>query len=105
MSDSAVEPKRWEEDEVPPCTVAYHFTLLDVKSEFRYCCRGDKIHGAGVSIADQWNNDRYNRFRAEWSKNYEQQKALCSGCPHQEENIRWDKEIREYLKQSESEND
>ena len=94
-----IQPKRWEEGEVPPCTVSYFFTLLDVNNELRYCCRGDKQHDKAVSVAQQWDNEKYNQFRKDWMERYKNQQALCTGCPHQEENIAWGKVIKDYLKQ------
>ena len=100
MDDSKpVQPKRWEKGEVPPCTVGFYFTLLDVNNELRYCCRGDKRHDKAVSVASQWNDDKYNQFRKDWSERYKTQQSLCTGCPHQEGNIAWGKVIKDYLKQ------
>lgn len=98
MSDSKpVQPQRWDLEDVPPCTVAYHFTLLDINQELRYCCHGEKIHAKHSNLNEQWTDKTYSEFRKKWSESYKEKKGLCLGCPHHEENKIWGKEISSYL--------
>jgi hypothetical protein len=99
MADSLIQPERWQEEQVPPCTVAYHFTLLDVNQELRFCCHGEKKHGLHLSLSEQWNDPTYSKFRKEWSARYKNQEGICLGCPHHEENKIWGQVIQEYLTQ------
>lgn len=100
-SENPVQPARWQKADTPPCTVAYHFTLLDINQELRYCCRGDKIHAAYTGLREQWAGKEYSEFRKHWAENYEQKQDLCVGCPHFEENRRWNGVVQNYLKQHE----
>jgi hypothetical protein len=92
-----VQPKRWNENAVPPCAVSYHFTLLDITNELRYCCHGEKTHAKHTNLTEQWSNDVYNQFRQDWSENYKAKKGLCLGCPHHEENKVFGEMINDYL--------
>lgn len=92
-----IQPKRWNPNQIPPCTVAYHFTLLDVNQDLRYCCHGEKRYGKHKNLTQHWTSRAYTKFRKTWSKNFSKQKGLCLGCPHHEENKAWGQVIQDYL--------
>ena len=69
-----------------PCTVAYHFTLLDVNQDLRYCCRGNKVADKYHSLSSQWEGEKYREFRQYWKNTFLNTPHLCEGCPHIEEN-------------------
>ena len=94
-----LQPDLWKDETAPPCAVAYHFTLLDINKQLRYCCHGDKVHDEHRDLKEQWDNHRYSTFRKTWSDRYKENKGLCLGCAHHEENKRWGRVIEEYLAQ------
>ena len=97
MNNTLIDPKKWNTEHVPPCLVSYHFTLLDVGQNLRFCCHGGKEYGKYSNLSDQWNDKNYSAFRKDWHQNYLNNKGLCEGCPHHEENKRWGKMISDYV--------
>ncbi|MBL7713907.1 MAG: radical SAM protein [Bdellovibrionales bacterium] len=71
---------------IVPCSISQHFTLIDVNSDLRYCCMGDKIHSPYGTIKEQWLDARYQSFRKFWKKRYADGGNICRGCPHVGEN-------------------
>ncbi len=79
--------------EQPPCSVSYEFTLLDVNTKLRFCCRGNKDVDYYSSLKTQWEGGLYKKFRENWKERFQNNKELCEGCPHHGDNVRYGKEL------------
>ena len=75
-NDQIVKPDRWGAENPPPCTVAFHFALMDVDTNLRFCCHGDKVLGPHRDLKKQCDGQHYKKFRTEWAQNYRQKKGL-----------------------------
>jgi hypothetical protein len=81
----------------PPCTVPYHFTLLDQSEMLRFCCHGSQSVEPYTSLREQWTGPNYIEFRRKWHDSYWSNRGLCLGCPHHEENELLGKIVKDYL--------
>jgi molybdenum cofactor biosynthesis enzyme MoaA len=80
----------------PICAVGYHFTLIGSDDQLRYCCHGDRVIEKYDTLKKQWLDDKYQNLRENWKQAFRDNKSLCVGCPHVEENYRYAKLLKQH---------